>query len=127
MLTDRYGLTLTTNSSLAREAYVQAIDLLLSANAGVDDALQQALAADPGFALAQVAQARWLQLKSQLPAAREAADRAATLAQTASHREQQHIEIFRLYKPYLCRFGFVQWSTCHISTTAPLFGGDCLI
>ena len=96
MLTDRYGLTLTTDSSLARDAYVQAIDLLLSANAGVDDALQQALAADPGFALAQVAQARWLQLKSQLPAAREAADRAAALAQTASHREQQHVAIFRL-------------------------------
>jgi tetratricopeptide (TPR) repeat protein len=96
MLTDRYGLSLTTDSSLAREAYVQAIDLLLSANAGVDDALQQALAADPGFALAQVAQARWLQLKMQLPAAREAADRAAALARTASHREQQHVEIFRL-------------------------------
>ena len=39
-----------------------------------------------------------------------------------------HIEIFWLHEPYLCRFGFVQWCTSHISTTTtPLFGGDCLI
>ena len=96
MLTDRYGLTLTTDSQDARDAYVQAIDLLLSANAGVDDLLRQALLADPEFALAQVAQARWLQLKSRLPAAQQAANRAAELALSASHREQQHVEIFRL-------------------------------
>lgn len=95
-LTDRYGLTLSTGSGVARDAYVQAIDLLLSANAGVDEALQQALAADPDFALAQAALARWLQLKGQLAAAQQAADRAMELAQSASHREQQHVGIFRL-------------------------------
>ena len=96
MLTDRYGLTVTTDSQHARDAYVQAIDLLLSANAGVEDSLQDALTADPRFALAQAAQARWLQLRSRIPAARDAVDRATALAQTASQREQQHVEIFRL-------------------------------
>jgi tetratricopeptide (TPR) repeat protein len=96
VLTDRYGLTLTTDSQMARDAYVQAIDLLLSANAGVEELLQHALAADPGFALAQVAQARWFQLRTHLTAAQQAADRAAELALSASHRERQHVEIFRL-------------------------------
>jgi tetratricopeptide (TPR) repeat protein len=96
MLTDRYGLSLTTDSSVARDAYVQAIDLLLSANAGVPDTLQQALGADPGFALAQAARARWLQLNGQILEAQQAASRAAQLAQSASRREQQHVEIFRL-------------------------------
>lgn len=96
VLTDRYGLTLTTNSHVARDAYIQAIDLLLAGNAGVDDALQQALDADPDLALAQAALARWLQLKGQIPAAQQAADRAVELAQSASHRERQHVAIFRL-------------------------------
>jgi hypothetical protein len=96
MFTDRYGLRVTTNSSAARDAYVNAVDLLLSANAGVDDALQRALVADPGFALAEAARARWLQLQGRILDAQQAAERAVELAKTASHREQQHVEIFRL-------------------------------
>ena len=91
MLTDRYGLSLTTDSSVARDAYVQAIDLLLSANAGVPDALQQALVADPGFALAQTARARWLQLNGQILQAQQAASRAAHLAPSASRRGSEPV------------------------------------
>ena len=51
MLQDRYGNTLTTSSSAARDAYVVGVDRLLSADAKTEDAFRQAIAADDGFAL----------------------------------------------------------------------------
>jgi hypothetical protein len=55
---DRYGLTLSTTSSEAAQAYRDGIDLLLSAWTGAAEAFDRAIAADPEFALAQIARAR---------------------------------------------------------------------
>lgn len=93
MLTDRYDLPLSTPSPAARDAYVEGVDLLLSANAGADAALDRAIAADETFALAHAARARWLQIEGRAAQAREAASRAAVLAHGVGRRERQHIEI----------------------------------
>jgi tetratricopeptide (TPR) repeat protein len=94
MLHDRYGLSVTTASNDARDAYVEGVDRILSANGGADESLERATAADPRFALAHSAYARWLQLAGRIPDARAAAARAAGLADKLSAREQQHVEIF---------------------------------
>ena len=52
MLTDRYGLSLSTASAAARDAYVQASDLALTFYPGAAEAYDRAIAADCGFALA---------------------------------------------------------------------------
>jgi hypothetical protein len=52
MLTDRYGNRLTSASSEARDAYVAAVDLLLSANPGAEQQFRRAIASDPGLAVA---------------------------------------------------------------------------
>ncbi|MEM7509058.1 MAG: tetratricopeptide repeat protein [Pseudomonadota bacterium] len=58
MLKDRYGNTLSTRSTDARDAYVLGIDRFLAAEPGGADALRAAIAADEGFALAHLALAR---------------------------------------------------------------------
>lgn len=58
MLQDRYGYTLATESAAARDAYVEAVDLYLSAAPGVEAAFARAIEADPGFALAHLGLAR---------------------------------------------------------------------
>ena len=55
---DRYGLTLSTNSSEAAAAYREGVDLLLSAWTSSAEAFDRAIAADPDFALAHIARAR---------------------------------------------------------------------
>ena len=58
MLTDRYGLALSTTSPAARDAYVEGVDLLLTVYPGAALAFDRAIAADPDFALAHIAKAR---------------------------------------------------------------------
>jgi hypothetical protein len=58
MLTDRYGLTLSTASPDARDAYVQGCEAKLTMYPGAIEAFDRAIAADPGFALARRASAR---------------------------------------------------------------------
>ena len=62
MLQDRYGNSLTTSSTAARDAYVTGVDRLLGGDAKIEDAFRTAIAADDGFALAHIALARTLQL-----------------------------------------------------------------
>lgn len=90
--TDRYGLPVTTTSRAAAERYSEAVDLVLSANAGSDDRLADALAADETFALAQIAAARSMHFQGRVPEARAAAGRARELAAAATRRERQHVE-----------------------------------
>jgi hypothetical protein len=91
MLTDRYDNALSTNSPAARDAYVAGVDLLLSANAGAEAAFRRALAADPGFALAQAGLARTLQAYARGGEAKAAIAHAKALAANASRREQSHV------------------------------------
>src|SRR5580765_8174769 len=73
MALDRYGLVVSTASALALDAYVEAVDCLLSANAGAEAGFDRAIAADPGFALAHIGRARSLQLQARVAEGREAA------------------------------------------------------
>jgi tetratricopeptide (TPR) repeat protein len=96
LLEDRFGLALSTASSAAVEAYIAALDLMLSANAGAEPLLDDAVRLDPDFALAHIAKARLLQLAGHIPEAFAAANKAATFAPKLTEREREHIRIVQL-------------------------------
>jgi len=96
MSKDLWDLPLSTDSSRAAEQYVLAVEKLLSANAGAEEALARAIDADPRFALAHAARARVLQLRGAMPEARAAAARAMELAPAATRRERGHIQALSL-------------------------------
>jgi len=94
MLEDRYGNALTTTSPAARDAYVAGMDRLLSADAGIVAAFEQAVAADRGFALAHVALARTQQVQGRPGEIKAPLQRGLALAAGTTIREQSHIYIF---------------------------------
>lgn len=94
MLKDRYDNPISTSSVAARDAYVKASDLLLSAGAGAEAAFRDAIAADEGFALAHIALARTLQIQGRGGEVKAPRERAVALAAGTSPREQSHIAIF---------------------------------
>jgi tetratricopeptide (TPR) repeat protein len=96
MLSDRYGLPVSTSSPKALEAYVDGADCLLAATAGVRERLGEAIEADPSFALPHVALARGIFLEGDVKSAREAAALARELAQAATAREQSHVNAIAL-------------------------------
>ncbi|HEY8741786.1 MAG TPA: hypothetical protein VIU62_01715, partial [Chloroflexota bacterium] len=91
--TDRYGLALSTSSSLAAERYVEALDLFLSGNLGAEDRLAEAMQADEGFALPHAALASMHMFYGRPAEARASAERARVLSGGISRREQQHVEM----------------------------------
>jgi tetratricopeptide (TPR) repeat protein len=96
MLTDRYGLAVSTTSSAARDAYVHGCDLQLSMYPGAVEAFDAAIAADPDFALAFAARARVQQLRGDLQAARVSMAAANALAPELPPREASHVAFFGL-------------------------------
>jgi len=96
MFKDLWDLPLSTESPRAAEQYVLAVEKLLSANVGAEEALGRAIDADPGFALAHAVRARVLQLRGAMPEARAAAARAVPLAATGTRRERGHVEALAL-------------------------------
>ena len=96
MLTDRYGSALSTDATSAADAYVQAVDCMLAAGAGIEDKFESAIALDPTFALAHAGYARSLAMYGRGTQARAAAARAKALAQTATTRERQHVATIAL-------------------------------
>src|SRR5258708_15188676 len=96
MESDRYGLALAPSSAKAAAAYRRGVDLLLSAWPGAGDSLLEAIAHDPGFALAHAALARHLQIYARTAEAREAIARAHALMATATAREAAHVRILGL-------------------------------
>lgn len=93
MQTDRYGLELSTASQAARDAYVEGVDLFLSANFGSEAAFERAIAHDPAFALAHAALARTLQLYAKLDRAKASAARARELGAKLPRREKGNVEM----------------------------------
>jgi len=94
---DSRGLPLSTTSDLAAERYRDGVDLLLSAWPGAAEALEEAIAADPDFALAHAARARLHAIRSELAKARAriaTADEIVT--RRGTEREQSHVEILSL-------------------------------
>jgi len=93
MSQDRYGLPVTTTSESAAAAYRDGMDRILSAWIGAGELLDQAIAEDPGFALAYIARARVHQIYAEAADARAKAAQARSLAVKLTKRERQHIEI----------------------------------
>jgi tetratricopeptide (TPR) repeat protein len=96
MLTDRYGLPLSTASSAARDAYVQGCEAKLTAHPGAIEAFDRAISADPAFALAHAARAHALLERGDAPAAHEAMAAANALAAGLPAREASHVAYFAL-------------------------------
>ena len=96
MLEDRYGLALSTASTAARDAYVEGVDRLVSANAGAEESFGRAIAADPRFALAHIGRARVLQLEARGREAQSAAAEARALSAEISERERAQVEALAL-------------------------------
>jgi tetratricopeptide (TPR) repeat protein len=96
MLTDRYGLCLSTASVVARDAYVEACDLALTFYPGAARAYDHAITADAGFALAHAGKAQVLMREGNVPAARAALTAAKDAAVGLSEREASHIAFFDL-------------------------------
>jgi tetratricopeptide (TPR) repeat protein len=94
MLRDRYGLAVSTTSAAARDAYVQGCDLYLSMYPGALVAFDEAIAADPRFALAFAAKARVQQLRGDIAAARASMTKASALASQLPPREASHLAFF---------------------------------
>jgi len=96
MLTDRYGLSLSTSSSRAREAYVEGCEAKLTMYPGTIGAFDRAVAADPSFALAHAARAHTLLERGHTAAARASVAVANSLTAGLSAREASHIAFFSL-------------------------------
>jgi hypothetical protein len=93
MLNDRYDNPLTTRSQSARDAYVEGVDSILSANGDGIGLLQGAVEADDSFALAHAAQARALQILARGAESVAAITKARALAAGISDRERGHINM----------------------------------
>ena len=96
MLTDRYGLPLSTASSAARNAYVEGCAAKLTMYPGALEAFDRAIAADPGFALAHAARAHVLLEGGDVAAARASMAAANSVAAGLSAWEASHIAFFDL-------------------------------
>ncbi|MET7245458.1 tetratricopeptide repeat protein [Methylobacterium sp. EM32] len=94
---DRRGLPLSTRSDRAAERYRAGIDLLLAAWPGAADALDAAIAEDPGFALAHAARARLHAMRTESRAARACITKAAEcVARGGTERERSHVAVLSL-------------------------------
>ena len=96
MLRDRYGLSLSTTSSAARDAYVEGCDAKLTMYPGAIEAFDRAIAAAPRFALAHATKAHALLERGNAVAARAAMAAANALVGDVSEREASHIAFIDL-------------------------------
>lgn len=95
--TDRYGLALSTSSDGAAAAYREGVDRILAAWPGAGEVLDEAIAADPDFALAHVARARVHFFYAEIAEARAAVEKArALVARRGDAREKSHVETLAL-------------------------------
>src|SRR5689334_10275991 len=90
---DRYDLPLSARSAAAVERYIEGVDRHLSRNGGARACFEAAVAADPGFALAQAALAMLVTADGLDPGGTAVAERLRALAAPASAWERRHVEI----------------------------------
>ena len=91
-LTDRYGLTVTTESPAALAQFQDGMDRLLAYGPGAEESFAAALAADDGLAVAHVGRALLAAVQGDAASARAAAGRARETVAGATRRERQHAE-----------------------------------
>jgi tetratricopeptide (TPR) repeat protein len=90
MPTDRYGNSLATSAAAAAR-YIVGVDALFAARTGVLEALAEAVAIDPDFALGHAALARAHQMFGNRAPAKAAIAKARELAVRLSGREASHV------------------------------------
>jgi len=91
--TDRYGLTVTTESPVAFDRFQEGMDHLLAYGPAGEDLLAAALQADPGLAVAHTGLALLALVQGDAATARAAMARARETVGRASRRERQHVEV----------------------------------
>ena len=96
MPADAWGLPVTTSSTRALERYDRGIRALLGWEACALDEFREALAEDPGLALAHAGVAVCLFLEERFAEARTAAETARSTVTGATSREQGHVEAMAL-------------------------------
>src|SRR6201987_5841056 len=96
MLADRFGLSLSTSSAAARDAYVDASERALTFYPGALSAYDSAIAAEPGFALAHAGKAQVLMREGNFAGARPARGWEKKLVGGVPNRGESHITIFDL-------------------------------
>ncbi|WP_419709720.1 tetratricopeptide repeat protein [Pseudomonas sp. NFX224] len=94
---DRYSLPLSTSSDAAAEHYRGGVDLLLSLWPGAAEALEDAIAADPDFALAHAARARFHAVRAEVTQAKAKIATAVELVErNGTERERSHVNVLSL-------------------------------
>lgn len=94
---DRRGLPLSTGSDTAAARYRDGVDRMLSSWHDTGAVLDEAIAADPDFALAHAARARVHALRAEPAAARASIAKASELvAQRGTERERSHVDVLSL-------------------------------
>jgi tetratricopeptide (TPR) repeat protein len=96
MTTDDRGLSLTTGSAAAREAYERAADGLLGWDAEALERFNVAIAHDPALAVAHAGAGVCLFLEERFAEAREAVATARRAAAVQSEGERSHVEAMAL-------------------------------
>ena len=92
MLTDRYGLLVSTTSSTARDAYGEGCKAKLTMYPGAIEAFDRAVAADPGFTLAHATKAHALFERGDAAAARASMAAANSLIDVVvMHVSEDHV------------------------------------
>ena len=91
-VTDRFGMALSTESTVAAEEWQQGLDKLLSQNNGPELHFMRAIELDEGFAMAHSCLAMWYQQKASPEDAKRASKGALALASGVSRRERQQIQ-----------------------------------
>jgi len=89
---DRFGLTVTTSSHVALEAYDRAVHGILGWDGDALGLFRAALTADSGLALAHAGSAVCLFLEERFAEARAAAEAARAALDGASPRERSHVD-----------------------------------
>lgn len=94
---DSRGLPISTTSDLAAERYREGVDLMLSTWHGAAEVLDEAITADPDFALAHAARARQHAMRGEPTKAKARIAMAAELvARRGTERERSHVELLSL-------------------------------
>ena len=95
--TDRYGLTVTTESPVAFERFQEGMDQLLAYGPAGEARLTEAVQADPGLAVAHTALALLALVQGDAASARAAMVRAGASVAGATRRERQHVEALNAF------------------------------
>ncbi|MEM7216043.1 MAG: tetratricopeptide repeat protein [Pseudomonadota bacterium] len=96
MYEDRYGNPVSTSSQAARDHYVDAVDGLLAAFEGVEEAFQRAIDEDPDFILAHIGLSRQHQMRGATALSRKSVETALEISRHVSNHEKSHINAMSL-------------------------------